>query len=337
MGEKILVSGGGGFLGAAICRLLKAKGYEVISFSRKTYPELTKQGIKCVQGSIGSVGDLTKAMKGCAGVVHTAAYVGTWGPYKDYYETNVKGTENVVRVAQNLGVTRLVFTSSPSVVFDGKDICGGDESLPYPKKFLSYYQHTKMLAEKHVLENHGERGLATVSIRPHLIWGPGDPHFIPRIQAAAKLGKLKRVGDLSNKTDITYVDNAAEAHILALDELSFESRIGGRAYFVGQESPVSVWAFVDQLLSCLDMPNLKRRIPGPMAWMTGLALETLYKTFKIYDKEPPMTRFVALKMSRSCYFSHLQAKRDFGYKPRVSTAEGLEHVRAYLKAMSPPS
>jgi len=329
MPEKILVTGGGGFLGSTICRQLKDKGYDVVSLSRKSYPNLIQQGITCVEGSILSLSDLETAMKACDGVIHTAARVGMWGPRKEFYETNVQGTENVIKTAQKLKVRRLVYTSSPSVVFSGKDICGANESLAYPKSYLANYPLTKMQAEKLVLANHGEKYLATTAIRPHLIWGPGDPHFVPRLRENA--AKLRKVGDLKNKVDVTYIDNAAEAHVLALEELSLESPNGGRTYFVGQEKPIELWKFIDRILDSMDLPPVPGRIPTPVAYFAGFCMEWAYKIAGIKDREPPMTRFVALNLGRSCYFSHLQAKRDFKYKPRVSIEQGLANLRASLK------
>ena len=296
-----------------------------MSLSRGRYPDLEAAGVHCVQGSILSPTDLEKAMEGCDGVIHTAGKVGSWGREKDYIDTNVKGTENVVKVAQKCKVGRLVQTSSPSVVFGNRDICGGNESLPYPKHYYAHYPRTKMLAEKHVLNSHGEKYLATTSLRPHLIWGPGDPHFMPRLREQAK--SLKKVGDLKNKVDVTYVDNAAEEHVLALEDLSLESPNGGRAYFVGQEQPVELWSFIDRLMDCMGLAPVQGRVPSSLAYSTGIILEALYRLRGIYDREPPMTRFVAFNLTRSCYFSHAQATRDLRYKPRVSTDEGLKRVR----------
>lgn len=328
MPEKILVTGGSGFLGTAICRLLKQKGYEVVSFSRKTYEHLSKIGVTCFQGDISSPVDLEKAMRGCEGVIHTAAKVGTWGPKKDYYDINVQGTENVIKAAQKQRVRRLVYTSSPSVVFAGTDICGANESLPYAKSYLAYYPQSKMIAEKRVLDSHGELYLATTALRPHLIWGPGDPHFLPRLKE--KIKTLKKVGDLKNKVDAIYIDNAAEAHVLALEELSLESSNGGRVYFVGQEKPIELWSLIDQFVEIMGLPPIQGRVSTSMAYLAGYFYELLYK-FKGIKEEPPMTRFLALNLGKSFYFSHLQATRDFKYVPRISVEEGLKNLKKSIK------
>ncbi len=328
MKEKILVTGGGGFLGSAICRQLQSKGYEVLSFSRKKYPELEQLGIRCVEGSVLSKSDLESAMQGCEGIIHTAAQVGSWGDPDDFYKTNVIGTQNVIAAAQKMRVGRMVFTSSPSVVFSGKDICGADESLPYAHTHLGSYSYTKMLAEQKVLNAHGEQYLATTAIRPHLIWGPGDPHFVPRIRELAP--RLRKLGARLNKVDVTYIDNAAEAHVLALEELSLESPNGGKAYFVGQERPIEIWEFINGLLDSMGMQPVRRSVPSFPVLVAAFFVENYYRLRRIYDREPPLTRFVALNLARSCYFSHKQAQHDFHYSPRVSIEEGFRNLKSSL-------
>lgn len=329
MDKTILVTGGGGFLGTAICKKLLKRNYKVRSLSRSHYPHLEKIGVDSLQGSVLSMSDLDRALSGVSGIIHTAAKVGTWGKREDYVETNVQGTQNLLDIAEKLKVPRFVYTSSPSVVFGGNDICGEDESLPYPSKYYAHYSETKMLAEKRVKETHKKGKVATCSIRPHLIWGPGDPHFLPRLKEKAY--SLKKVGNLKNKVDVTYIDNAAEAHVLALETLSLQSQNGGKAYFVGQEKPVNLWDFINQLLDCIELPPIKACIPTSLAYFAGASLEAYYRFRKIYDKEPPITRFVALNLGRSCYFTHKNAENDFDYKVEVKTEEGLRRLKKWAK------
>ncbi|MBI2602424.1 MAG: NAD-dependent epimerase/dehydratase family protein [Deltaproteobacteria bacterium] len=325
--EKVLVTGGGGFLGTEICKQLKDKGYDVTSYSRKSYPHLSKMGIRCMQGSVTSREDLGYAMKGKDAVIHTAALAGVWGRHKDFYDANVVGTQNVLDVMETLGIPRLVYTSSPSVVFAGKDITGqSEEELSYPTQSMGSYPDTKVEAEKRVLATHGKKNFVSVAIRPHHILGSGDPHFLPRIKEKAKRGMLKKVGDLNNMIDVTYVGNAALAHILALEALTPRSPLGGKAYFVAQERPVNLWEFVDTMIDKFGLPAIKGRISFQTAWILGITLETVYRTLGIYKKEPPMTRLIAFSTARSHYFSHAAAKRDFGYIPRVSLEECMQKI-----------
>ena len=214
---KLFVTGGGGFLGLAIVRQLCAQGHEVVTFSRGNYPALEQLAVKHFRGDLSEYALLKQAMMGCEAVFHVAAKTGIWGKYEDFYKANVIGTENVLRACRELGIRNLIFTSSPSVVYDGKDSEGQNESLPYPKKYDAYYPQTKAIAERLVMAANNA-SLKTVSLRPHLIWGPEDPHFLPRLFEKARAGKLRIIGTAPNLVDCIYVDNAAKAHLQAFDQ-----------------------------------------------------------------------------------------------------------------------
>lgn len=228
---KALVTGGGGFLGGAIVRQLVARGDDVRSFSRNIYPALTKLGVEQSVGDLVDAQAVGQAAAGCDIVFHVGAKVGAWGPYEAFYAANVLGTLHIIQACRENGIKRLVHTSSPSVVFNGRDMEGVDESTPYAEHFQAPYPETKARAEKMVLEANSD-GLATVALRPHLIFGPGDPHLLPRIVVKAKAGKLRIIGNGDNKIDIVYVDNVANAHILAGDKLCPRSPIAGKTYFI---------------------------------------------------------------------------------------------------------
>jgi nucleoside-diphosphate-sugar epimerase len=242
----------------------------------------------------------------------------------------VVGTENVIAACRTHGIRRLVFTSSPSVVFAGIDQHGVDESEPYPKRFLAHYPHTKALAEQVVLTANGP-DLATVALRPHLIWGPGDPHLIPRLVRQSRAGRLKRIGRQSKPVDTVYVDNAAAGHVQAADRLEPGSPLAGKAYFLSQGEPQPLWEFVDRLLTAAGLPPVTTTVSASMAYATGALWEGAYRLFRL-DGEPPMTRFVARQLSTAHWFDLSAARRDFGYAPTISTDEGLKRVEAWLQS-----
>jgi nucleoside-diphosphate-sugar epimerase len=204
---KILVTGGGGFLGGAICRQLLARGHEVIAYQRSACPNLEEAGARIIRGDITEAELLEKAAKGADAVIHTAAKAGLSLRYDDFYRPNVLGTENVIEACYRNGIHKLVFTSSPSVTHADGDIEGGDESLPYARQYNSPYPATKALSEQAVMAANGP-DLQTVSLRPHLIWGPGDNHLLPNLLKRAKSGKLRLPGP-DKLVDTVYIDNAA--------------------------------------------------------------------------------------------------------------------------------
>lgn len=329
-----LVTGAGGFLGRYIAEMLVARGDEVRSFSRSSYPFLDELGIKQYRGSLDDRDAVEHAVSGCDVVFHTAAIAGIGGKWADYYATNVEGTENIVRACRDHLVPRLVYTSSPSVTFDGSDQYGVDESAPYPKRFLAWYPKSKAMAEQLVLAaNNEQEGLLTCALRPHLIWGPRDQHLIPRLLDRARSGQLRRVGDGKNVVDMVYVENAAEAHLQAAEALRPGSPVGGRAYFISQGEPVNCWDWINEILALAGLPPTTKSISFRAAYSAGAVLESLYWLLRRTD-EPRMTRFLAAQLATSHWFDISGARSDFGYEPRVSTAEGMRRLGQYLMSQT---
>jgi nucleoside-diphosphate-sugar epimerase len=330
MAMTALVTGGGGFLGGAIVRRLVERGDRVSSLSRGQYPALEALGVVQHRGDVGDGEAVSRATAGCDIVFHVAAKAGVWGRYDEYHRANVVGTENVLAACRKHGIARLVYTSSPSVVFDGRDMEGVNESVPYPPHFEAYYPQTKALAERAVLEANGPT-LATVALRPHLIWGPGDNHLVPRILERGRAGKLRRIGKQNKLIDTTYIDNAADAHLLAADRLAPGSPIAGKAYFISQGEPIPVWDMVNRILAAGGVAPVTRSVPVSVAYLAGWFCEVLYGVMRWTD-EPPMTRFVARELSTAHWFDLTAAKRDLGYEPRVALDEGLRRLGGRLGA-----
>jgi len=326
---KALVTGGGGFLGQAIVRGLLQRGAEVRSFSRHAHDALSSLGVDPVQGDLADADSVSSAVQGCEVVFHVAAKPGIWGDYEEYHRPNVIGTRNVIAACRRHGVRRLVYTSSPSVVFDGRDMAGVDESVPYPAGFGAHYPRTKALAEQLVREANDAQ-LATVSLRPHLIWGPGDNHLLPRLVARARAGQLARIGSRPNPIDTVYVDNAADAHLLAADRLSPGSPVAGKVYFISQGEPVPMWEMVNRLLLAAGAPPVTRTVPVWLALTLACVFEAASKIAGS-SAEPRLTRFVVHELSTAHWFDISAARRDFGYAPRISIAEGLALLRGSLE------
>jgi nucleoside-diphosphate-sugar epimerase len=326
---RVLVTGGGGFLGFAVARQLRARGDQVRSLARGSYPELAEHGIEEVRADLADAQGVSDAVAGCDAVIHTAAKAGDFGPYAEYHAANVEGTANVLAACREHGVDRLVHTSTPSVVHGGGDVEGVDESAPYPDHFDAAYPETKAIAERMVLEANGP-DLATVALRPHLIWGPGDHHLVPKIISRARAGRLRRIGNEPRLIDVVYIDNAADAHLLALDRLTPGSACAGKAYFISQGEPVPNWEMIDRILAAGGEPPCTRTISAGMASFAGGVLELAFRVLPLGD-EPPMTRFAAHQLSTAHWYDISAARRDLGFEPRVSIDEGLERLAAHLR------
>jgi len=323
---KALVTGGGGFLGGAIVRQLRARGDEVRTFSRKSHPELSFLGVEQHRGDVSDPNAVLEAVSGCDVVFHVAAKAGIWGTYEDYYRANVSGTQNVIAACLARKVKRLVYTSSPSAVFDGSDVEGGDESLPYPASYEAHYPHTKAIGEQMVLDANSSF-LATVALRPHLIWGPGDNHLVPRIVEKGRAGRLRRIGTRPCLVDTVYIDNAAEAHLNAADRLQPGSPPAGKAYFISNGEPLPLWEMVNRILAAAGLPPVTRSISPKLAHSVGTLCETIWQVLRL-SGEPPMTRFVASELSSAHWFDISAARRDLGYQPKISIEEGLKRLKA---------
>jgi nucleoside-diphosphate-sugar epimerase len=327
-----LVTGGGGFLGRYIVEQLVARGDAVRSLQRGDYPELAALGVEQIRADIRDRDAVVSACRRVDAVFHVAAIAGIWGPWRRYFEINTLGTRHVIDGCRQHGARKLVFCSSPSVTFDGTDQCNVDESAPYPTKWLCHYPHTKALAEQEVLAANGKQDLLTCALRPHLIWGPRDQHLIPRLIERARSGQLRRVGDGTNLVDMVYVENAAEAHLLAADALEPGAAACGKAYFISQGEPVNCWAWINDILALAKLPPIHKSISARAAWHVGRLMELAHTALRI-DREPRMTRFLAAQLSTSHYFNLAAAKRDLGYAPRISTADGMQRLAEELAAV----
>jgi nucleoside-diphosphate-sugar epimerase len=323
---RALVTGGQGYLGSRLIDALRARGHAVRALVRRPAPDLSARGVEVAVGDLRDAAAVAAACRDRDVVFHAAALVALWGPWDEFFAVNVTGTDHVIEGCRRAGVERLVYTSTPSVVFGHSDQRGVDESVPVPARHLSPYAASKAIAEARVREAHGRGGLRTVALRPHLIWGPGDPHIVGQLVARARRGRLFLVGSGRNRVDVTYIDNAVEAHCQAADALGPGSPVGGRAYFISQGDPVVLAEFMRALTAAAGLFPRLRRIPYPVAWTLGWLMEKW--TARRPAGIPLLTRFLAAELAKSHYYDIGAARRDFGYAPRVSTAEGLARLAA---------
>jgi len=329
--ETVLVTGGGGFLGGALVRRLRElRCGEIRSLGRTAQPGLAALGVKAMCGDLRDAATAAAACRGCTVVFHVAAKAGVWGAEKDFHAVNVLGTGNMLSAARAAGVAAFVHTSSPSAAYDPcHDAPGMDETAPPPRRFLAAYPASKAKAEAEVLAA-STPGMPTAALRPHLIWGPGDHHLLPRLLERARRGRLIQVGNGKNRVDMTYVDNAAAAHLLAAENLRGSQTAAGRAYFISDGEPVVLWEWVAALLRELGIPPIRRRISFRTAYLLGATLEMGARLLPGCP-EPPMTRFIAGQLAHDHWFDLAAARRDLGYAPVVAPDVAMARTLAWLR------
>lgn len=329
---RVLVTGAGSLLMRRLVELSLARGDEVTCVQRR--PVTVPAGVRVVAGDVRDAVVVAQAMAGCDAVVHGAARVGVTGTWDEFRSVNVDGTSVVLAAARRAGVQRFVHVSTPSVAHVGRSLVGeGAQPARTGRRGRAYYAESKALAEQVALSA-GDDDLAVVAVRPHLVWGPGDTQLVGRIVAAARRGRLPLIAGGRALVDTTYLDNAAEALVAALDAVRPGSVVAGRAYLVANGEPRPIR---DLLLGiCHAMGERPRTVtvPAGMARVVGSVLERVWPRFT--EAEPPLTRFVAEQMATAHWFDLSDTYRDLAWMPRISIDEGLRRL-AQSAGLATPS
>lgn len=326
---KALVTGGGGFLGRKIVELLLANGHTVRILARSRYPGVEALGAQGIEGDIRDRRAVEVAVNGVDVVFHAAAKTGYWGSSAEYWSINLEGTRQVLEAVRRAGVHSLIYTSTPSVVGYARDVKNGGSDLPHAAVHEAVYPESKAAAERLVLEANGS-DVCTLALRPHLIIGPGDSQLMPRIVRRASSSRMLIVGDGLNTVDLTYVDNAAWAHLDAVDALTGpHAACAGRAYFISNGEPVLIWEWLNELLEQLGIPPITRSVPLPAARLAGGMAELTWKALRL-SGEPVVTRFLASTLARSHWYDLGPARRDLGYTVRVPMDEATRRTTEWL-------
>lgn len=331
---KIIVTGGRGFLGTHLSKKLISLGHEVHTIGRSKVEETYDSNNKCFHHCNDLIKDnLPQAVwAGTELIFHVAAKAGIWGNYNEFYKTNVVITEKILKACENFGIPKLIYTSTPSVVFSGHPIRNGDESLAYGKTDLSPYAETKAIAERKVLNANINGKFQTIALRPHLVWGNGDPHLLPRVISRHRSGKLKIVGDGKNYVDLTHIENVTHAHICAMQAMLKNKDLGGYSFFIGQGEPVNLWSWLNEMFGSVGLPTLSNQINHKNAYFAGRCLEKIWSILKLKG-EPPMTRFVACQLAHDHWFSINSAKEKIGYQPIISMKDALDKSLPWLRSL----
>jgi 2-alkyl-3-oxoalkanoate reductase len=317
---RVLVTGASGMLGRATAMALAARGDEVTVLQRGT----AGLDLREVRGDVADTEVVGPAMRGQDAVIHLAARVGVVGTAAEFEHANVTGTTTVLTAARAAGVGRVVHVSSPAVAHAGEPLVGAGAGPADPDRAIGHYARTKARAEQLALAATDD--LAVVAIRPHLVWGPGDTQLIERIVARARAGRLALVDDGAALIDTTYVDNAADAMVAALDRAE-DARVRGRAFVVSNGQPRTVAELVTRICRAAGLPAPRRKVPLPVAWAGGAVAERLWARLERTD-DPPMTSFLAEQLATAHWFDQRETRAVLGWAPRVSLEEGFARLAA---------
>ncbi|MGZ6960958.1 MAG: 3-beta-hydroxysteroid dehydrogenase [Ilumatobacteraceae bacterium] len=332
---RVLVTGGSGFVGANLVAELLDRGHEVRSFDRAPSPLAAHPKLETIVGDITNTDDVATAVESIDTVFHTAAIIDLMGggSVTDEYRrrsfaVNVEGTKNLMTAAQRAGVKRFVYTASNSVVMGGRRIAGGDETLPYTERFNDLYTETKVVAEKFVLNQNGEHGMLTCSIRPSGIWGRGDQTMFRRVFESVLAGHVKvLVGSKHVKLDNSYVHNLIHGFILAGQHLVPGGTAPGQAYFINDGEPINMFEFSRPVVEACGAPWPTFRLPGRLVWFVMMLWQWLH--FKLGIPKPLLEPLAVERLYLDNYFSIAKAKRDLGYQPLFTTEQALEQCLPY--------
>ncbi len=317
---QILLTGATGFLGQAIAASLHEQGHRIRAIVRKESRELAALGVEQRHGQISAFEDVCAAADGCDAIVHSAGCSDPLASIEQLHDANVRSTECVLGACELVGVPRLLLTSCANVVIGQGDLENADERQAYPRSWISAYPHTKALAEQRVLAANGA-SLATCVLRPHLLWGAGESRLLPTLLDLAGRGKLRLFGEPEKKIDPCHIDNAAYAHALALGKLEAGSAVAGKAYFISQGEPMTIENFLNALLRAGGFPPEQRRMNS----ITARALATAARA-GAEGALPLINPYLLDLFSHASWFNLTAAKRDLGYAPKISTAEGMSRL-----------
>jgi len=315
---KIFITGGSGYVGRNIIRALKKRDDTVYALARslKAGEVVEKLGAQVVAGDITDGDALRNGMRGCDVVIHCAGKVATWGDPLDFHRVNVDGTRQVIQACQTMGISRLIFLSSGSVIADGKPKIHIDESAPYPRKPMGLYPLTKGLAERLVISANSD-SLQTIVLRARLIWGRDDTVWLPGIIEVVQSGRWVWVNRGHHLISTCHVANMVEAVTLAL-----EKGQGGHVYFVTDGSPVEFRNFVENLLMTQDTSAPDRNIPAWLAMWGARLSEFVVRRFSL-DRDPPLTRTAVGLISHELTINDQKVRDELGYQGTMTREDGM--------------
>lgn len=331
--SRVLVTGATSLIGTGVARALAARGDQVVCFQRRPARALADvAGVEQRLGDIRTANEVAEAAAGCDAVIHLAAKVGVVGDWEEYRSINVDGTANALAAASSAGAARVVHVSSPSVAHGGEPIVGAGAESPVLGRSRAWYPESKALAEQLAL-GAATGAMGVVAVRPHLVWGPGDTQLVGRIVERAAAGRLALVGGGRALVDTTYVDNAVDALVAALDAVGPGAACSGRAYVIANGEPRTIRELVAGICAAAGVPFAPRDVPLAVGRVAGSVVERAWPLLR-RDDEPPLTRFLAEQLGTAHWFDPRPARDDLGWTPAVTIDEGLRRLATSFAADS---
>jgi nucleoside-diphosphate-sugar epimerase len=312
-------------------RSLHARGDEVVVLQRRPSAVASQLGLTELLADLNDAATVARATRGMEAVIHLAARVGVVGSAAQFHAANVTGTRTVLEAARAGGVARFVLISSPSVAHSGSALAGTGADSADPTHAKGHYSRSKAQAELEVLAADAP-GFTTIAIRPHLIWGPGDTQLVGRIVARARSGRLALVGGGRALIDTTYIDNAVDAVVAALDHAPDGH---GQAFVVSNGEPRTVAELFERICAAGGVPAPSRSVPRPVAWTGGALAEGVWRLGRRTD-DPPMTRFLASQLATAHWFDQRRVREVLDWAPRVSLDEGFTRLAEHFARVAEP-
>lgn len=326
--KQYIVTGSTGCLGMALCKILLEQGFTVMALGRnkKLGQKLSSMGAQFIRIDLSEKDKLKQICSNADVIFHCAALSSVWGKYKDFYQSNVVGTANIINATP--AKARLVHVSSPSIYFNFKSQYNIKETSPLPKYAANYYIKTKLMAEDLILQAHKKQSLNVVTIRPRGIFGPYDRAIMPRLMSLCKNGYMTIIGDGKQLIDVTYVDNVADALIKAA---TISKKYSGKIYNITNDEPMPFINILKQVFDAYKLNIIFKKLPYCLIKPVAHLLNLVYK-LPLINKEPLLTPYSAGVMALGQTLDINLAKQELNYKAKISIEDGIKRYAKWQLA-----
>ncbi|MBX7083216.1 MAG: NAD-dependent epimerase/dehydratase family protein [Nannocystaceae bacterium] len=321
---RLFVTGASGFIGGHVVEALRGR-HEISALARSDAAarEVESFGARPVRAALGEVSPAT--LERVDAIVHCAARAEDWGTRAQFWDVNVEGTRQLLEAARAASVPRFIHLGTEAALFTGRDLVDVDETFPYPQRHRFLYCETKAEAERLVLAANRD-GMTTISLRPRLVWGPRDKTILPSLLDTVRRGGFAWIDGGRHSTSTVHV-----ANVVAGVERALEHGRGGEAYFLADDERSSIRDFLTRLVATAGVTLPERALPGAIARGAAAVVEGLWRVVRP-GRRPPLSRLAAAMMSCTVTVVTDKAKRELGWSPVITVADGLAAMSASARA-----